>query len=119
MPWQESRPATPNLSQVIDLPGSAGDASLPDHVQVGEGCFIERPAMLRAAPGFRAVDGFEADDHGLVELPVATWGGWVFGHALHEVGHLLGLARELRPLATVKQAPSTASPSSGSPNIAT
>ncbi|WP_148575135.1 aromatic ring-hydroxylating oxygenase subunit alpha [Nocardioides caldifontis] len=41
---------------------------------------------LIAAPGFRAVDGFVAEDHGLVELPVHLWGGWVFGHALHPLG---------------------------------
>jgi glycine betaine catabolism A len=36
---------------------------------------------LQAAPGFREVDGFEPGDHGLVELPVRVWAGWVFGHA--------------------------------------
>jgi glycine betaine catabolism A len=37
--------------------------------------------QVQAAPGLRAVDGFEAGDHGLVELPVRVWAGWVFGHA--------------------------------------
>jgi Rieske 2Fe-2S family protein len=37
---------------------------------------------LKAAPGFRDVDGFDRSDHGLVELPVTVWAGWVFGHAL-------------------------------------
>jgi Rieske 2Fe-2S family protein len=41
---------------------------------------------LRSAPGFREVAGFDACDHGLVELPVRVWGGWVLGHALHPVG---------------------------------
>jgi Rieske 2Fe-2S family protein len=41
---------------------------------------------LIAAPGFRDVDSFAASDHGLVELPVQVWHGWVFGHALHPVG---------------------------------
>ncbi len=41
---------------------------------------------LMAAPGFRKVDGFSAADHGLVELPVAVWAGWVFGHGAHELG---------------------------------
>jgi Rieske 2Fe-2S family protein len=36
---------------------------------------------VRTAPGFRDLDGFEPDDHGLVELPVRVWAGWVFGHA--------------------------------------
>jgi Rieske 2Fe-2S family protein len=38
---------------------------------------------LRAAPGFRDARHFEPADHGLVELPVRTWGGWLFGHAAH------------------------------------
>lgn len=36
---------------------------------------------VQAAPGFREVDGFAPADHGLVELPVRVWAGWVFGHA--------------------------------------
>jgi Rieske 2Fe-2S family protein len=38
---------------------------------------------LLAAPGFRSVDGFSAQHHELVELPVAVWSGWVFGHGAH------------------------------------
>ncbi len=38
---------------------------------------------LRAARGFQEVDGFDEEDHSLVELPVQVWQGWVFGHALH------------------------------------
>jgi len=38
---------------------------------------------LIAAPGYQAVDAFDPADHGLVELPVAEWGGFVFGHGLH------------------------------------
>jgi glycine betaine catabolism A len=41
---------------------------------------------LVAAKGFRDVDGFAFDAHGLVELPVEVWHGWVFGHALHPLG---------------------------------
>ena len=41
---------------------------------------------LKGAPGFKDVAGFEKDDHGLVELPVTVWHGWVFGHALHPPG---------------------------------
>lgn len=64
---------------------------------------------LLAAPGFRSVDGFEPDRHGLVELPLEVWGGWVFGHALHPVGdpevppfaaHLGDMARLLAPYRT-------------------
>jgi hypothetical protein len=38
------------------------------------------------ARGFRDDPTFEAAEHGLVELPVTVWEGWVFGHALHELG---------------------------------
>ena len=41
---------------------------------------------LKGAPGFRDVEGFDTADHGLVELPVTVWHGWVFGHALHPLG---------------------------------
>jgi len=39
------------------------------------------------APGFRGVDGFEPGSHGLVELPVSEWCGWVFGHGSLPAGH--------------------------------
>lgn len=42
---------------------------------------------LRQAPGFREVQAFEPAEHGLVELPVRVWQGWVFAHALNPVGH--------------------------------
>lgn len=42
---------------------------------------------LRQAPGFRDMEGFDPEQHALVELPVRVWGGWVFGHALHPLGH--------------------------------
>lgn len=35
---------------------------------------------VRAAPGFRGVDGFEPAAHSLVELRVGRWHGWVFVH---------------------------------------
>ena len=41
---------------------------------------------LVAAPGYRDQPGFDAAAFPLVELPVATWCGWVFGHALHRLG---------------------------------
>jgi glycine betaine catabolism A len=68
---------------------------------------------LRAAPGFRPVEGFEPEEHGLVELPLELWGGWVFGHALHPLGHpevpsfaahLGELARLLEPYRTERLA---------------
>jgi Rieske 2Fe-2S family protein len=39
-----------------------------------------------AARGFREVEGFESAAHGLVELPVTVWCGWVFGHGVCAVG---------------------------------
>ena len=39
-----------------------------------------------AARGFRDLEGFEPEEHGLVELPVTVWCGWVFGHAARPVG---------------------------------
>jgi Rieske 2Fe-2S family protein len=41
---------------------------------------------FRAARGFEKVEGFDDEDHSLVELPVTVWQGWVFGHALHPLG---------------------------------
>ena len=40
-----------------------------------------------AAPGFREGDGFDPGSHGLVELPVTEWCGWVFGHGALPAGH--------------------------------
>jgi Rieske 2Fe-2S family protein len=63
---------------------------------------------LIGARGFRDDDTFEAGEHGLVELPVRVWQGWVFGHALHAVDaeqvpsftdHLGDLAGILAPYA--------------------
>ena len=42
---------------------------------------------LQAAPGFREGQGFEPTEHGLVELPVAVWSGWVFCHGRHPLDH--------------------------------
>jgi glycine betaine catabolism A len=56
-----------SVRQSVVCPYHAWTYSLAGHVQ--------------AAPGFREVDGFEPGDHGLVELPVRVWAGWVFGHA--------------------------------------
>jgi Rieske 2Fe-2S family protein len=36
---------------------------------------------LNAAPAMRGLDGFDPAGHGLVELPVAVWHGWVFVNA--------------------------------------
>jgi Rieske 2Fe-2S family protein len=63
---------------------------------------------LIAAKGFRDAEQFDADDHGLVELPVVVWEGWVFGHAVHPLGssevpsftdHLGDLAAMVTPYA--------------------
>ena len=42
---------------------------------------------LLAAPGYRDEPGFDPTAYSLVELPVETWCGWVFGHGLHPLGH--------------------------------
>lgn len=64
---------------------------------------------LRAAPGFRDLEGFDSEQFGLIELPVELWGGWVFAHALHPLGspevpdfrtHLGDLARLVEPYRT-------------------
>lgn len=47
---------------------------------------FELSGRLRVAPGFRGLAGFDPGEHALVELPVQSWGGWVFGHALHAQG---------------------------------
>lgn len=41
---------------------------------------------LVGAPGFRDDETFAFEEHGLVELPVQEWEGWVFGHALSPLG---------------------------------
>ena len=41
---------------------------------------------LIGATGFRDDERFDFAEHGLVELPVRVWEGWVFGHALHPLG---------------------------------
>jgi glycine betaine catabolism A len=41
---------------------------------------------LIGAKGFRDDERFDFATHGLVELPVRLWQGWVFGHAVHAVG---------------------------------
>ena len=42
---------------------------------------------LLAAPGYRDEPGFDPAAYPLVELPVETWCGWVFGHGRHPLGH--------------------------------
>jgi len=41
---------------------------------------------LKGAPGFREVESFAPEEHGLIELPLEVWNGWVFGHAVHPLG---------------------------------
>ena len=50
---------------------------------------------LRAAPGFRDLEGFDPAEFGLIELPVEVFSGWVFAHALHPRG-----SREVPDFAT-------------------
>jgi len=61
---------------------------------------------VQAAPGFREADGFAPADHGLVELPVRVWAGWVFGHAAsteppvpfaEHLGELAGIVEAYAP----------------------
>jgi glycine betaine catabolism A len=40
-----------------------------------------------AAPGFAGAEGFDPEAHGLVELPVNVWCGWVFGHGALPIDH--------------------------------
>lgn len=63
---------------------------------------------LIGAKGFREDATFDVADHGLAELPVLLWEGWVFGHALHPLGspevpsweeHLGDFAKVLAPYA--------------------
>ena len=56
---------------------------------------------LRAAPGFRDVDGFDAAEHTLAELPVERWHGWLFVHAASSLasGAAPEFARHLGDLA--------------------
>ncbi len=42
---------------------------------------------LIAAPGFTGDATLDPAEYSLVELPVAEWCGWVFGHGLHPLGH--------------------------------
>lgn len=58
---------------------------------------------LVAAPGYRDEPGFEPSAYSLVELPVETWSGWVFGHALHPLGHpdVVPFADHLGDLGTI------------------
>jgi Rieske 2Fe-2S family protein len=65
-----------------------GDASTRKAVVCPYHAWSYDPAGdLVAAPGYRDQPGFEPAAYSLVELPVETWCGWVFGHALHRLGH--------------------------------
>ncbi|MGH8860616.1 MAG: aromatic ring-hydroxylating oxygenase subunit alpha [Jatrophihabitantaceae bacterium] len=69
-----------------------------------DGALIGAKGFLQS--GFPEVDGFDADSHSLVELPVRVWEGFVLGHALHRLhdpavpefeAHLGDLARIVAP----------------------
>jgi glycine betaine catabolism A len=59
---------------------------------------------LVGAPGFRGLDSFDPSTHGLVQLPVANWHGWVFVNATGtavpfstHVGEMAGLVEGYAP----------------------
>jgi Rieske 2Fe-2S family protein len=56
---------------------------------------------LRGAPGFDALEGFAAADHGLVELPTEQWHGLLYVDASGNAGpladHVRGLERLVAP----------------------
>jgi len=107
----DGRPVTQRAVMVGDVPGLlvrdgdtvrmlANTCRHRGHELLPEGAASERQSVLcpyhawtyrldgslLAAPGFREVDGFTPPEHGLVELPVAVWAGWVFGHGEHPAG---------------------------------
>jgi glycine betaine catabolism A len=53
---------------------------------------------LRAAPGFRAVAGFERADHGLVRLPLEVWHGFLMVNASGTAPPLAGQVGALETL---------------------
>jgi Rieske 2Fe-2S family protein len=63
----------------------------------------ELSGALQAAPGFRDHPRFDPAEHGLVELPVHVWSGWVFGHALHPLtsSHVPSFDAHLGDLAAI------------------
>lgn len=56
---------------------------------------------LRNAPGFRGADGFDPQQHGLVELRLVDWHGWLFvdpsGRAGDFADHVAGFADVIAP----------------------
>ncbi len=58
---------------------------------------------LRAAPGFRESATFEPEANSLVELPLETWHGWVFVHALRasDEGPLVAFADHIGDLESI------------------
>jgi Rieske 2Fe-2S family protein len=88
------------------------------HELLPSGATAERPAVvcpyhgwayrldgsLAAAAGMRDSPGFQNADHGLVEVPVATWHGWIFVNAAGGapplpvyLGAVTGLVAPYRP----------------------
>jgi len=79
-----------------DAHGTAVIVQCPYHAWV-----FGLDGRLRAAPGFRDVEGFHREDYPLVELPCVTWHGWVFvnatGSAAPFAEHVGALARLVEP----------------------
>jgi glycine betaine catabolism A len=95
------------LSGFANVCRHRGHELLPDGGTAGRGAIVcpyhgwsyRLDGALAAAP--RMPDGFVAPDHGLVEVPVETWQGWVFvnaaGGAPPLPDYLGGLASLIEP----------------------
>ncbi|HEU4912015.1 MAG TPA: aromatic ring-hydroxylating dioxygenase subunit alpha [Actinomycetes bacterium] len=103
---------------LLSLDGDGGVSALANtcrhrgHELLGEGATSTRRSVvcpyhawsyelsgkLIAAPGFREVASFDPAAHGLIELPVEVWHGWVFVNAL---GTAAPLAEHVGDMATL------------------
>ena len=111
LPEEDGRPTTQRALRVGDVPAilvrdggelrmfantcrHRGHELLPDGASSQRRSVVcpyhawsyDSSGRLIAAPGFRDDARFSAAEHGLAELPVEVWEGWVFGHALHPLG---------------------------------
>ena len=64
-----------------ELLGEDGSSTHQSIVCPYHGWNYRLDGTLRVAPEFRDAPGFEPQEHGLVELPVEVWHGWLFVHA--------------------------------------
>jgi phenylpropionate dioxygenase-like ring-hydroxylating dioxygenase large terminal subunit len=98
--WPDRGPDSPDGSDGPDSPDGSGDLVRAfantcrhrGHEILPAGCSATRRTLqcpyhawtyaldgqLVGAPGFRGVDTFDPSAHGLVELPVTNWHGWIF-----------------------------------------